>query len=234
MKKTLCWLDVETTGLSITKSRIVQIGTIKGEEEKNILINPEEPIPPETTAIHGITDEMVKDAPTFKQISASLLEYIGDNDLAGYNVTNFDIPMLMEEFVRAGMELDMDSRKVIDVYINECKINPRNLGAVYLRLTGRVLEDAHDALADTRATRDIYNIQMEMPDIEEILLEENEMEYLDFTRKIYINEHGENCWAFGKWKDKPLTIDLQYCHWVLRGDFTKQVKDIVRGVITGN
>ncbi len=230
----MIFLDVETTGISITKSRIVQIGCIKGEEEKNILINPGEPIPAETTAIHGITDEMVKDASTFKQIAKSLLEYIGDDTIAGYNSNNFDIPILMEEFVRAGLELDMSSRETIDVYQNECKINPRNLGAVYNRLTGRILEDAHDALADTRACKAILEIQMKMDDIQEILSEDDDITYLDFTKKIYVNEHGENCWTFGKWKDKPLTKDLSYCHWVLRGDFTKQVKDIVREVITGS
>ncbi len=230
----MIYLDVETTGLSITKDRIVQIATIKGNEEKKILINPECPIPVETTAIHGITDEMVKDAPTFKQISRSFLEYLGDEDLAGYNSNVFDIPMIMEEFVRAGLELDMENRKVYDVYRNECIINPRNLGAVYKRLTGKELTDAHDALADTRATKEVHEIQMANPEMVALIdAEADEVEYVDFTRKIYKNEEGALCWAFGKNKDNPLTDDRSYCQWVLRGDFTKQVKDIVKEALNG-
>lgn len=227
-------LDVETTGLSITSSRIVQIAIIKGEERKKLLINPECPIPAETTAIHGITDEMVKGAPTFKQVSKSLLAYIGDETIVGYNSNSFDIPLLMEEFVRAGLELDMSNRETIDVYRNECIINPRNLAAVYKRLTGKDLDDAHDALADTIATEEILKIQMSNPEMKALIDAESEnVTYIDFTRKIYLNEQGEKCWSFGKNIDQPIASDLSYCNWVLKGDFTKQVKDIVRGAING-
>jgi len=231
----MIYLDAETTGISITKSRIVQLAIIKGDIEKKVLINPECPIPAETTAIHGITDEMVKDAKTFKQYSKSLLAFIGDEDIAGYNSNSFDIPLLMEEFNRAGLELDMSTRKVHDAYINECIINRRNLETVYKRMTGKTLEDAHDAMADTKATKEILEIQTTNPEYVALLEAEQEdgMNYVDFTRKIYVNEHGEKCWTFGKNIDQPISGDLSYCNWVLKGDFTKQVKDIVRDVING-
>lgn len=230
----MVYLDVETTGLSITKSRIVQIAIIKGDEHKKLLINPEGPIPPETTAIHGITDEMVKDAPTFKQVSKSLLKYIGDETIVGYNSNSFDIPLLMEEFVRAGVELDMSNRDVIDVYRNECIVNSRKLADVYKRLTGKTLDDAHDALADTLATKEILEIQMASPEMKVLIDADSEnVTYVDFTRKIYLNEDNEKCWSFGKNIDQPIASDLSYCNWVLKGDFTKQVKDIVRDAING-
>jgi len=177
---------------------------------------------------------MVKDAPTFKQVSKSLLEYIGDSTIVGYNSDHFDIPLLMEEFIRAGLELNMEGRKTIDVYRNECIVNSRKLAAVYKRLTGKTLEDAHDALADTLATKEIYEIQMSTPEMKELIdAEQEDSTYLDFTRKIYLNESGEKCWTFGKNIDQPIASDLSYCNWVLRGDFTKQVKDIVREAIDG-
>lgn len=226
-------LDLETTGLSITSDRIVQIAMIKGDVEKKTLVNPEMPIPAEATAVHGITNEMVKDAPTFKQLSKSILAFIDNEDLAGYNSDAYDIPLLIEEFERVGLTLDMNDRKTIDAYRNECAINKRDLSTVYHRMTGKVLDDAHDALADTRATKEILELQLSNPEYVK-KIEEAEAEglaYVDFTKKIYENEEGELCWAFGKNKDAPIHHDRSYCNWVLRGEFTKQVKDLVRSVI---
>lgn len=228
----MIYLDLETTGLSITQDRIVQIGCIRDGVEYKKSVNPGRPIPAEATAVHGITDEMVKDAPTFKQIAKKFLGYLSGHDLCGYNSNAYDLPLLMEEFAREGLELDLSSIKIHDVYRNECKINPRNLEAVYKRLTGKDLEGAHDALADTRATMIIHEIQMAMDGIEDILADD-EVEYLDFTRKIYRNEDGVAVWAFGKNKDMPIKDDRNYCNWILRSEFTKQVKDIVREVING-
>lgn len=222
------YLDVESTGLSITKDRIIQIGCIKDGIPKKVLINPTIPIPKEATAIHRITDEMVKDAPTFKEYSVSLLKYLQGNDIAGYNSDNFDIPLLMEEFARAGLEWDLSNIKTTDVYLNEIKINRRDLASVYKRMTGKTLDDAHDALSDARATMEIHEAQMKLPDIEEILNDEDEIQYMDFTRKIYLNEQGVPTWSFGKNKDKDIRKDRNYINWVLRSDFTKQVKDIIR------
>ncbi len=228
----MIYIDIETTGLSITQDRIVQIGCIKGKEEKQILINPEMPIPKEASDIHGITDEMVKDAPTFKQIAKGLLEFLADDDIAGYNSNSYDVPLLMEEFARCDLELSLD-RKFEDMYQNECKLNRRNLETVYKRMTGKDLEGAHGALADSLATKEIHELQMKIEGIEEILNPEDEVDYVDFTRKIYINTESINVWAFGKNKDKPIQDDRSYCNWVLRGDFSKQVKDIVRSAING-
>ena len=229
----MTYLDVETTGLSITQDRIVQIGCIKNGEEKKILINPGCHIPEEVTAIHGITDEMVKDAPTFKQIAKSLNEYLDGEDLGGYNSDSFDIPMLMEEFNRAGVKFDMTNRKTVDVYKIECKLNSRKLAAVYKRMTGKELEDAHDAMADTRATAAIHKLQMSIDGIEDLLKDEDEINYVDFTKKIYLNKDNVPAWAFGKNKDKEICDDRNYCNWVLRSDFTQEVKDIVNTVING-
>jgi len=229
----MIYLDLETTGLSITQDRIVQIGCIRDGVEKKMLINPGIPIPPEATAIHGITDEMVKDANPFKMIAKGLWDYLYGHDLAGYNSSSYDLPLLMEEFARVGMEMSFEGIQIHDVYRNECKINPRNLSAVYKRLTGEELDSAHDALADTRATKIIHELQLEMDNIDEILSDPEGIEYLDFTQKLYRNKDGVVVWAFGKNKDRPIKEDRNYCNWALRSEFTKQVKDIISQEING-
>ena len=218
-------LDLETTGLSITKDRIVQIACIKGDIEKKLLINPTIPIPKEASDIHGITDETVKDADTFKQISKSLLEFLKGEDLAGYNSNSFDIPVLIEEFHRAGIDFNVDDVNLIDVYRNECEINPRNLEAVYKRMIGKNLADAHDALADARATKAILEKQVEIMGDDAY---DSRIDTIDLTGKLILDEDDNICWNFGKHKGKPVSHDMGYISWVLKGDFIKQVKDILR------
>lgn len=219
----MTFLDVETTGLSITKDRIVQIACIKGKTEKVILLNPGIPISPEATEVHGITDDMVKNCPTFNQISKSLLDFLQGEDLAGYNSNRFDIPILVEEFGRCGINFSLEGRKLVDVFANECKRNPRSLEAVYERVTGKKMDGAHDALVDVKATVVVFEDQiktMEDP-------YEQDPDVVDCAGKLKMID-GQICWNFGKWEGKPITTDLGYCSWVLRGDFSKQVKDAIR------
>ena len=145
------FFDLETTGLDVSKERIVQIAVVKinidgSKEEKNVIVNPTIPIPKEASDVHGITDEMVKDAPEFKQVAKSFYEYIEGCDLFGYNITGFDIPLLVEELIRAGIDYNFDNIKIVDVMSIYKKLHPRTLSACYNYYTGNILEGSHDAL----------------------------------------------------------------------------------------
>lgn len=220
----MVFLDVETTGLSITKDRIIQIACIKDDIEKSILINPQIPILETATEVHGITDEMVKDAPTFGQVAPSLLEFFDGEDLAGYNSNRFDLPILIEEFNRVGIDFSMEGRKIYDMFQIECRRNPRTLAAIYQRVTGKELSGAHDALVDTQATKLIFEDQLKNMDREDVMFQDPDM--VDIAGKLKLID-GVVCWGFGKWKNQPINIDLGYCNWILRNDFSKQVKDEV-------
>lgn len=221
----MTFLDIETTGLSLTKDRIVQIACIRDGKEKVTLVNPMQPISPSATEVHGISDDMVIGAPTFKQISKSLLEFIGDDDLAGYNSNRFDLPILIEEFARVGIDFSLEGRNVVDVFQIECERFPRTLEAVYERVTGKKLDGAHDALADVRATVEIFEDQRSDLGEQEVMKQDPEM--VDVAGKLKRID-GKVCWNFGKWAGQPIDIDLSYCSWVLKGDFSKQIKDEVR------
>ena len=160
LKNPIVFFDLETTGLNITEARIVELSFLKvfpdGKEEvKSRRVNPEIPIPAEATAIHGITDEDVKDSPTFKQIAKSLAAQIEGCDLAGFNSNRFDVPVLAEEFLRAGVDFDMSKHKFIDVQIIYHKKEPRTLAAAYKFYCDKELLEAHSAEADTRATYEV-------------------------------------------------------------------------------
>ena len=171
LKNPIVFFDLETTGINISRDRIVELSFLKvypnGEEEmKSKRVNPEMPIPPESTAIHGITDEDVKDCPTFKQIAKSLAAQIEGCDLAGFNSNRFDVPVLAEEFLRAGIDFDMSKRKFVDVQIIYHKKEPRTLAAAYKFYCDKELVDAHSAEADTRATYEVLKSQLERyPDL---------------------------------------------------------------------
>jgi DNA polymerase-3 subunit epsilon len=153
----IVFFDLETTGLDLSKDRAVSIATLKidlesNTEEKKILINPEMMIPKEASDIHGITDEMVADAPTFKQISKSLFSYFENCDIAGFNSDYYDVPLLMKEFSRCGIDFPTWELNLVDVLKFERMLNSNKLGDVYLRYTGKELEGAHDALKDAQIT----------------------------------------------------------------------------------
>ena len=241
----LLFFDLETTGVSTTKDRIVQIATaldIDGKiETKKFLINPTIPIPTEATEVHGITNEMVKNCPTFKQISKSLYEYIKDCDLAGFNSDSFDVPLLSEEFARCEINFPQKEIAFVDVLKLERLLNPNTLSAVYKRYTGLEL-DAHDALNDVLATVAIYDYQIDSPLYGKIMLdyEDFKSEFthsaqftdiicqgdklrFDIAGKMY-QKDGIVYWSFGKNKDCDVRNDSGYSNWFLREDFPTQSK----------
>ena len=201
LKNPLVFFDLETTGIDIAKDRIVEISMVKvmpnGEEiVKTRRINPGMPIPPESTAIHGITDEDVKDCPKFKEIAKSLAAQIEGCDLAGFNSNRFDIPMLAEEFLRAGVDVDLNRRKFIDVQTIFHKMEQRNLTAAYKFYCNKDLTNAHSAEADTMATYEVLKAQLDRyPELE------NDVNFLskyssftnnvDFAGRMVYNEKGQ-------------------------------------------
>ena len=166
LRKPIIFFDLETTGTNIMHDRIVELSYVKiypngDEEEKTRRLNPEMPIPPQSTAIHHITDEDVKNEPTFKQIAKDLLRIFEGCDIAGFNSNKFDVPLLMEEFLRAGLNFDISRRRFIDVQTIFHKMEQRTLVAAYKFYCGKDLDNAHSALADTRATYDVLKAQLD-------------------------------------------------------------------------
>lgn len=242
LKNPLVFFDLETTGINITKDRIVEISLLKvhpnGKEEvKSRRINPEMPIPPQATAIHGITDDDVKDCPTFKQVAKSLADQLEGCDLAGFNSSRFDVPMLSEEFLRAGVDFDMSKRKFVDVQIIFHKKEQRTLEAAYKFYCDKQLENAHSAEADTKATYEVLKSQLERyPDLV------NDIEFLskeyssfnnnvDFAGRMIYDEKGVELFNFGKHKGKPVTEVLRnepsYYSWMMDGDFPLNTKQML-------
>lgn len=241
LRNPLVFFDLETTGINIVKDRIVEISYVKvfpnGKEElKTYRVNPGMPIPPESTAIHGITDEDVKDCPTFKEIAKTLANQIEGCDLAGFNSNRFDIPLLAEEFLRADVDIDFSKRKFIDVQTIFHKMEQRTLSAAYKFYCDRELENAHTSEADTIATYEILKAQLDRyPDLE------NDMTYLskfssfnqnvDFAGRMIYNEKGEEVINFGKYKGRLVTEVLEsdpgYYSWMMNGDFSLNTKKML-------
>ena len=200
LKRPLIFFDVETTGLDIIKDRIVEISVVKvfpdGHEEiKTKRINPEMPIPAQSSAIHGIKDEDVKDAPTFKQIAKSLVAFIEGCDIAGYNSTQFDIPILEEEFLRSGISFDFSKHYMIDVQAIFHKMEKRTLAAAYQFYCNKTLEDAHSAQADTIATYEVLKAQLakyegQIENDMEKLAQFTSNNRIDYAGRIVKNEKG--------------------------------------------
>ena len=166
LEKDLVFFDIESTGLNVLKDRILQIALIKYSKNTSepkelfMLINPGVPIGDDAFAVHGISNEMVRNKPTFAQVGKDIFDFIGNADLAGYNSDRFDVPMLMEEFHRIGIELDISKRKLIDIQKIFYKMEPRTLKAAYRLYCGGDLNDAHDALADAKATVEVFKGQI--------------------------------------------------------------------------
>lgn len=231
------FFDLETTGLDVSKDRIVQIAVVRinlsnEREEKKVLVNPTIPIPKEASDVHGITDEMVKDKPTFKQVAKSFYEYIEGYDLYGYNIIGYDLPLLVEELLRAGVEYNFDNVRIVDVMSIYKKLHPRTLSACYNYYTGKILEGSHDALNDTRATVDAFMgmieqeaelIDKSIEDLEEMSGVDNSR--VDFAGKFVKNDAGVICFNFGKSKGQPVANDLGFLDWMLSKDFTQDTKN---------
>lgn len=246
LKNPLVFFDLETTGINITNDRIVEISFLKvhpnGKEEiKSRRINPGMPIPPQATAIHGITDDDVKDCPTFRQVARSLADQLEGCDLAGFNSSRFDVPMLAEEFLRAGVDFDMSKRKFVDVQIIFHKKEQRTLEAAYAFYCNKQLKNAHSAEADAFATYEVLKSQLDRyPDLTndiEVLSKEYSSfnNNVDFAGRIIFNEKGVEVFNFGKHKGKPVLEVLKnepgYYGWMMDGDFplnTKQALTKIR------
>ena len=237
LTRPICFLDLETTGINVSTDKIVEIAIVKISPDgtqviKRKLINPEMPIPKSASDIHGITDEMVKDAPTFKSVANEIKQFIEGADLAGYNSNRFDIPMLNEEFLRAGVSVDVESRKLLDVQKVFHMMEQRTLTAAYKFYCQKNLEDAHSAEADAVATWEVLEAQLlKYPQIgntvEAIVKFTGEDQIVDFARRFVI-ENGVEVFNFGKHKGKPVTQVLkeepQYYDWMMKGDFALHTK----------
>lgn len=235
--KPLAVIDIECTGMNLSTDRIVEIAIVKimpdGKKMvKRKLINPEIPIPASVTEIHGITDEMVKDAPTFRQAANEIRQFIDTADLAGYNSNRFDIPMLVEEFLRVSLDLDFRNRKLLDVQKIFHMMEQRTLTAAYKFYCNGNLENAHSAEADANATWEVLQSQVERyPQLgltlESILKCIGEDNTVDFARRM-IMENGREVFNFGKHKGKAVTDVLkaepQYYDWMMKGDFPLHTK----------
>lgn len=238
LKNPLVFFDLETTGTNINVDRIVEICYLKvypngNEESHTMRINPERHIPEEATAVHGIHDEDVRDCPTFKEVARSIAHDIEGCDLAGFNSNRFDIPVLAEEFLRVGVDVDLSRRRFIDVQVIFHKMEQRTLSAAYKFYCGKNLEDAHTAEADTRATYEVLMAQLDRyPELK------NDVSFLseyssfnrnvDFAGRMVYNDAGVEVFNFGKYKGMPVTEVLKkdpgYYSWILSSDFTLNTK----------
>ncbi len=250
LKNPVVFFDLETTGTSISQDRIVEIAMIKvmpgGEEvEKTRRINPEMHIPKETSLIHGIYDEDVKDEPTFKQVAKSMAQFLEGCDLAGFNILKFDVPMLVEEFLRAKVDFEVDHRRLLDAQKIFHMMEKRNLSAALKFYTGKKLENAHSAMADTRATLDVFLAQLERYDgqeVEDLLGKKvgviaNDMDaihqltnkkMIDLAGRMIYDQDGLERFNFGKHRGKPVLEILEkepsFYDWMMKGDFPLDTK----------
>ena len=255
LRNPLLFFDIESTGLNVAKDRIVEISIVKvspgvpGEpnkvEVKTRRVNPTIPISPEAQAVHGISDEDVKDEPKFCQIAKSLAQWMKGCDIAGYNSLRFDIPMLAEEFLRAGVEFDFRKRKLIDVQNIFHKKEQRTLKAAYRFYCDRNLDNAHSAEADTMATYKVLEAQLDKYANDDEPLQ-NDVEYLakysvqnrfvDYAGRFVYNDKDEAVFNFGKHKGKLVTDVLKqepsYYGWMMDGDFTLDTKKVLTDIRT--
>jgi DNA polymerase III subunit epsilon len=237
LSRPIVFIDLETTGINIAVDRIIEIAIIKitpdrNKHVKHKLINPQMPIPKSSSDIHGITDEKVKDAPPFKAVANELKQFIDNADLSGYNSNRFDIPLLMEEFLRAGISLDMNNRRMLDVQTIFHMMEKRTLAAAYKFYCEKELTDAHSAEADATATWEILEAQLTRYEhlgdtIDTVLQFTGEEKYVDFARRFVIENEIE-VFNFGKHKGRSvaevLKAEPQYYDWMMRGDFPLHTK----------
>ncbi|KAB7529580.1 3'-5' exonuclease [Flagellimonas olearia] len=241
LTKPICFFDLETTGTNVAKDRIVEISILKifpngNKESKTWLVNPEMPIPPESTEIHGISDEKVANEPTFKQLSKEIYKMIKDSDLGGFNSDRFDIPLLAEEMLRSDVDFDMKSTVSVDVQTIFHKMEKRTLEAAYKFYCDKNLDDAHSAEADTMATYEVLLAQLERyPDLENNVKKLSEFttrkQSMDFAGFIGINEEDQPIFAFGKHKGKTVHEIMEsepgYFGWILNADFPLYTKKVL-------
>ena len=257
LRKPIVFFDLEATGLNPVHDRIVEISALKinvdgQEEQKTWLVNPGCPIPPETTAIHHISDNDVKDCPSFKELAPTIVKFFGASDIAGYNIIKFDIPMLVEEFIRANVDFDLKSRQVIDVMNIFMKMEPRTLKGAYRFFVNKELEDAHSASADTMATYEVMKAMLDkyenveytdnkgvtsvpvQNDVQQLSVFSYHNKNADLMGQIVFDEEGKEVFKFGKHKDRRVEdvfrIEPQYYDWIMKSDFPEYTKKVITGI----
>ena len=250
IKTPIAFFDLEATGINISTDRIVEISILKifpdlTQELKTLKINPTVPIPLETSLIHGIYDKDVVDSPSFKDVARELFRFFEGTDLAGFNVLKYDIPILVEEFLRAGIDFDIEKRNLLDAQKIFFMMEKRNLSSAYKFYCGKTLVNAHSAEADTIATYEVFKSQIErymgeeLEDLQgnKIGIMENDMKKIhglinekmvDLAGRFVFNDKGEECFNFGKQKGKPMAQVLKeepgYYDWMMKGDFPLDTK----------
>ena len=241
LKNPIVFFDLETTGVNITSDRIVEISYLKvfpngNEVSRTMRINPEMHIPEQASEVHGIYDDDVKDCPTFKQVAKDVAHDFEGADIAGFNSNRFDVPLLAEEFLRAGVDLDMTRRKFIDVQVIFHKMEQRTLSAAMKFYCGKELEGAHSADADTRATYEVLQAQLDrygelQNDIAWLSEFSSHTRNVDFAGRIVYDDKGVEVFNFGKYKGIPvvevLRRDPGYYSWIMQGDFSLNTKQVL-------
>ncbi|MBS1929211.1 MAG: 3'-5' exonuclease [Chitinophagaceae bacterium] len=238
LTRPMAFIDLETTGVNLSSDRIIEIAIVKvlptGEKQvKRKLVNPEMNIPQASSDIHGITNEMVKDAPTFKQVANEIKQFLENCDLGGYNSNRFDIPLLMEEFIRAGMDVELSDRRMVDVQHVFYSMEPRTLVAAYKFYCNKELQNAHSAEADVNATIDVFMAQLDRypqlgHTIDSLFAIIGEDKIVDYARRFIYDDNGVEIFNFGKYKGKSVAEILknepQYYDWMMKGDFPLHTK----------
>ncbi len=244
LKNPIVFFDLETTGINVSTDRIVEISYLKvypngKEESKTMRINPGMPIPPESTAIHKITDADVADCPTFKEVAKIIANDLEGCDIAGYNSNRFDVPLLVEELLRAGIQFDMSRRKLIDVQVIFHKMEQRTLVAAYKFYCDKDLDDAHSAQADVHATYEVLKAQLDhYPQLKNDVATLSEFtsytRNVDLAGRIIYNEQGIEVFNFGKHKGRSVAeifrIEPSYYGWMMQGDFTLNTKNVITNI----
>ncbi|MFC2086546.1 exonuclease domain-containing protein [Bacteroidota bacterium] len=244
LKNPIVFFDLETTGANIANDRIVEISYLKvhpnGKKESGTLrVNPTIPIDKKATEVHGITDEDVKNEPTFKEIAKNIANIFEGADLAGYNSNKFDIPLLAEEFIRADVDIDMKRRQFVDVQVIFHKFEQRTLSAAYKFYCNKELKEAHSAEADTLATYEILKAQIDRyskleNSIESLSKFSSHTRNADFAGRIVYNDEGVEVFNFGKYKGKAveeiLNKDPGYYGWMMNGDFPLYTKKVLTNI----
>ncbi len=244
LHKPLCVFDLETTGTNVAKDRIIEISVLKvypdaSRESRTWLVNPQMYIPKEASEVHGITDEDVKDAPKFEEIAAKIMEMLNGSDLGGFNSNRFDVPLLAEELLRAGIDFDINKFRLIDAQTIFHKMEPRNLTAAYKFYCGKDLLDAHSAEADTLATFEIIDAQVShYDDLPNDIAGLSEISYqrksADLAGFIGFDQDDQEIFSFGKYKGQRVkdvfTKDAGYYGWIQNADFPLYTKKVLTAI----
>jgi DNA polymerase-3 subunit epsilon len=241
LTKPIVFFDLETTGINVSKDRIVELSLLKimpdgNETIRTWRINPTIPIPEKASKIHGIYDADVKEQPTFAEIAREICTFIDNSDLAGYNSNKFDVPLLLEEFLRVDVDFDIKKRRLVDVQVIFFKKEPRTLSAAYRFYCDKDIENAHTSEGDVRATYEVLKAQIDRyddlkSDISQISKFSSQMNSADFAGMIIFNDQNKEVFNFGKYKGVPVEDVFKkepgYYSWIMNADFPLYTKKVL-------